>query len=220
MRTACVLLTTLFLAKAVSGQDGWRWRSGTFEFKALVDSIPYQEGDGFSLRVRWVDVTQEGRTLQRIVPPTECTFDHLFSKERVIVIEDVNFDGLKDIRLLSWHSIEFYPTYWYWMFNAGSNSFERDSTMDHIVNPTFDLGNRVVHSWWREGVTLFGNDEYEFDDEGRLILKWSEVVGQFPGEDYALLVRTVREYGELKEEKIQLSLDEMDQFTGPRRRPR
>ncbi|MBP6573927.1 MAG: hypothetical protein KA230_05725 [Flavobacteriales bacterium] len=190
------------------------------DLKVEVDSVPFEESEGVYLETLSVDVFKGDRFLQRIIPPANCTWDRFFPWPKVLMIEDVNFDGLEDIRLLSWHSIEFYPTYWYWMFNADSKSFERDSTMDEIVNPTFDHGDSVVHSWWREGVTVFGNEEYEFDEEGKLILVWSEVVGMMPGEDYALLVRTTLNNGELREEEIQLSEEEMEQYTGRRRRPR
>ncbi|MBK6775159.1 MAG: hypothetical protein IPG74_04685 [Flavobacteriales bacterium] len=220
MRIAGALLIIVLLAQAVSAQDDWRRRAGAFEFKALVDSIPYQNGDGYNLHVRGIDITRNDLFLQHIVPPPGCTFDPLFQNDKVMVVEDVNFDGAADLRLLSWHSIEHYRTYWYWLFNVRSGSFERDTVLDGIMNPEFDHTNKVIHSWWRQGFNLFANEEFEYDPSGTLQLMWSELVGPIPGEDHALLVRTMREHGELKEEEIQLSLDEMDQFTGPRRRPR
>ncbi|MBK9194628.1 MAG: hypothetical protein IPO17_06485 [Flavobacteriales bacterium] len=105
-----------------------------------------------------------------------------------MVVEDVNFDGAADLRLLSWHSIEHYRTYWYWLFNVRSGSFERDTVLDGIMNPGFDHGERSMHSWWR-GLNLFANEEFEYDPSGTLQLMWSELDARW--KDHALLVRTI-----------------------------
>jgi hypothetical protein len=102
---------------------------------------------------------------------------------KIFIIEDINFDGYKDIRLISWVSTNLQTTYWYWVYNVSEQRFQRITDLDEIMNPEFNLNTKTIHSWWRDGFFAFGHALYKWDlNKIILIAQEEEVWGLDPKE--------------------------------------
>lgn len=112
--------------------------------------------------------TDKSATVQKI--PDIAAKD--FGKENFI-IEDMNFDGYKDIRL-----VQFIPAapnipFYYWFYNPGKGAFIRNHELDEVTSPEFDQKSKLVRALWRDGCCVHGTDIYQFVN-GHFILAESE----------------------------------------------
>lgn len=90
--------------------------------------------------------------------------DDPLDSSAVFIVEDVNFDGQKDIRLISWLSNYNDKEYWYWIYNEEQGQFETDKNMIHFMNPEFDIEHQFVYTQWRVGVMEQGHSLYKWED--------------------------------------------------------
>ena len=81
-------------------------------------------------------------------------------KDAVFVVEDMNFDGLNDIRLM-----QFVPAapqcilayYCTGLAIKPSGKFQRAQKFDDITSPEFDRGKKLISSSWRGGWGDYGS---------------------------------------------------------------
>ena len=181
-----------------------------------VDSTTWESGKCCARRVAAIRVFVDNSLVQEIAPPDECLFEERWQQDQVFVVEDVNFDGHVDLRLLSWYSISDYTTFWYWLFDPRTERFVRDTAMDKIMNPSFDPLKKEVRSWWRIGFNEFGRSRHTWEKE-RSVLQWSEVMTTgFDGFDGPVyLDRTQRINGELVRKEILLKPEEIERYLTP-----
>lgn len=92
------------------------------------------------------------------------------------VVEDMNFDGYRDIRL-----VKFLPTgpnipYLYWMFEPQTQHFIFNSAFSdsEMTSPQFDNEKKQVLSTWREGCCRYGTNYYEIVDNKPLLVRQEE----------------------------------------------
>lgn len=95
-----------------------------------------------------------------------------FGQENFI-IEDMNFDGYKDIRL-----VQFIPAapnipFYYWLYDPGKGAFIRNHELDEVTSPEFDQKSKLVRALWRDGCCVHGTDIYRFVN-GRFLLSERE----------------------------------------------
>ena len=80
-----------------------------------------------------------------------------------VIIEDLNFDGIPDIRLMQFAPIEESITFFYWLYDSGQGQFIRSTQLEEqILSPTVDLENKQLVSQWRKKDGSYGADYFEF----------------------------------------------------------
>jgi hypothetical protein len=123
--------------------------------------------------VKSIDIyTKANNKISQTIIPDEYLIDW-FDSSKVCIIEDVNFDGHNDVRLLNWTSINLQTSYWYWIYNASSGQFQSDTTLEEYTNPYFDSTSKTFHTWWRIGFENYGHARYAWNN-GNLQLIASE----------------------------------------------
>jgi hypothetical protein len=113
--------------------------------------------------------------------------------------QDMNFDGYKDIGLISWWGATGNTGYTYWLFDPSKNIFVENSDLSSLSNPTPELQTKTIatHSVGGMAGCIYNNGTYKFDVKGKLILIRSEK------QDYDEASKSfVKTIGELKDGKI------------------
>lgn len=67
------------------------------------------------------------------------------NKGEKFIIEDMNFDGNNDIRLVN--SFDNF-TYYCWIYHPATGQFVEDTVLDKFVNPQFDQNQKLVYQNW------------------------------------------------------------------------
>lgn len=90
--------------------------------------------------------------------------------------QDMNFDGYKDIRLMSWWGATGNTGYTYWLFDPSKNIFVENTDLSSLSNPTPELQSKTIatHSVGGMAGCIYNNGTYKFDENGKLILIRSE----------------------------------------------
>jgi hypothetical protein len=88
-----------------------------------------------------------------------------------VVIEDMNFDGYYDFRL-----IEFIPAapnipYLYFFYDPVEKGFYRDTAFERITSPIFDQEKKQISSSWRGSPVTYGIDFYEVRNNKPFLFK-------------------------------------------------
>lgn len=113
--------------------------------------------------------------------------------------QDINFDGYKDIRLMSWWGATGNTGYTYWLFDPSKNIFVENTDLSSLSNPTPEFQTKTIatHSVGGMAGCIYNNETYKFDGDGKLILIRSEE--QDWVEESKSFIKTI---GELKDGKI------------------
>jgi hypothetical protein len=105
------------------------------------------------------------------------------------LVEDMNFDGRNDFRLLLSMSPGGNTSYAYWLYNASTKAFERSGAFeDSLVNVTFDKEKKLIKSYWSGG-TEYGNETYKLVKGKLAIVERSTVTPEESGTTH--YIRTV-----------------------------
>jgi hypothetical protein len=90
--------------------------------------------------------------------------------------EDMNFDGYKDIKLMSFWGVTGNTGYTYWLFNPSKNLFFEHKELSSLSNPAPDVGTKTIATHSVGGMVgcIYNNGTYKFDENDKLILIRSE----------------------------------------------
>jgi hypothetical protein len=91
---------------------------------------------------------------------------------KFFVAEDMNFDGYKDIKLMSFWGATGNTGYTYWLFDSSKNLFVENKDLSSLSNPKPDVGTKTIatHSVGGMAGCIYNNGTYKFDESGKLIL--------------------------------------------------
>ena len=129
--------------------------------------------------------------------------ERVFDTSYAFIIEDVNFDGQNDIRLISWTSIQSDKEYWYWLFNPKTGKFEKNSLLERFMNPEFDQELKTVYTRWRSGVYEYGQAIYKWQNNNCL-LEMEQVQYMNPSQElfYLDTYKRINGVGECQEKEM------------------
>ncbi|MBI4117830.1 MAG: hypothetical protein HY453_01995 [Parcubacteria group bacterium] len=93
--------------------------------------------------------------------------ENLFFEDDFVKIEDINFDGFGDIRLLSWVGSG-NRGYQYWIFDEKKKDFVLNTKLNGLSSPFADEKNKVVKTHHNLGMagSIFIDEVYHWMDEG------------------------------------------------------
>lgn len=101
--------------------------------------------------------------------------------EDLAVVEDMNFDGIPDIRLLDMMSPVGFPSFSYYIFQPGEKRFIIDTAyQNNLAYPNFDHEKEIIYSDWVSAID-YGTDIFKLED-GKLLLV--EQVMVYPEESH------------------------------------
>jgi hypothetical protein len=105
---------------------------------------------------------------------------------------DANFDGYRDVRLMSWWGVTGNTGYTWWLFNPHTGRFESCHDLDDLSNPVPHLADHTIstHSVGGMAGQIYQNAEYRWL-AGRLVLTRED--SQAPVKGSTKLRHVVRE---------------------------
>lgn len=89
-----------------------------------------------------------------------------------VILEDLNFDGVPDIRLMQYLPTDESIAYFYWLYDTAQEKYVRNQKLEtQVFSPSVDLENQLLVSQWRKIDGSFGADFYSFTSasEAKLI---------------------------------------------------
>jgi hypothetical protein len=89
-------------------------------------------------------------------------FEALVQENEQVIIEDMNFDGIADVRLLQFLPENENIPFFYWLFNPDKKKFERHKGLEKVTAPVFDTAQQLVLSQWTTPDSAQGTDIYTF----------------------------------------------------------
>ena len=92
------------------------------------------------------------------------------------IVEDVDFDGYKDIRILRSNLGVVNRSYRAWIFNRETNQFVYNEYISEIINLEIDHENQIIHSWERMSAGSSVNSRFRVVD-GNITRFFAERLG-------------------------------------------
>lgn len=109
--------------------------------------------------------------------------------EEAFQIEDMNFDGYLDFRL-----IEFLPMtpnipYLFWLFDPKAGEFVRNLELQKMTFPEFDANQKLIISSWKDQGNASGTDYYQWKENKPVLIR--QVLQEYS--DYGTYQQTLKE---------------------------
>jgi hypothetical protein len=175
------LLVVLLLLRSTPADAGTApaqvhtYESKDFTFALEVARKP--SFDGASLLCEPVSVTirrkADGQELQKL-PLKDIQHDCAVEPKSLLVVEDMNFDGHADFRVLNLLDARLQSTFDSWVYDAKRGRFEKDARFDGLTSPTFDAKSRTITSSLRVGPVNHTRQEFRLLKDGKLDLVFEE----------------------------------------------
>ncbi|MFK7947973.1 MAG: hypothetical protein AB8G11_10300 [Saprospiraceae bacterium] len=115
-------------------------------------------------------------------------FQAIVQENEQVIIEDLNFDGYADIRLLQYLPEDANIPFFYWLYNPSSKSYERNEALEIVRSPSIDDTNELILSQWGDGDSIQGTDYYQYSGSKLVIIK-QEVKENTDEESFVLTVK-------------------------------
>jgi len=181
MKTVITIIFVGLVCHQSFAQKSLTFNDKDFRFVLKIDSSQY----GCSVSKIEAYRQKENGLLQTITP-TENNHPCEASKTAFIV-EDMNFDGQVDFRLLEFLPAAANMPYLYWMYDPKTSQFKINTKLARITSPDFDKNTKVITSSWTDGCCRGGTDLYRYQS-GRLVLFDRRIAGvKEDGKEYSEL---------------------------------
>lgn len=135
-------------------QDILKFSDAEFEFCLK------KECEETNCKIPKIEVLKNGILKQTIIP-SENYFSHSFPTDQLFYLEDMNFDGKKDFRLMKFLPAGPNVPFLFWIYNPTNELFEINTDYDDITSPEFDYEKKEINSTWRDGCCKHGRDIYK-----------------------------------------------------------
>jgi hypothetical protein len=115
-----------------------------FSFEINYDSTKNRIGE-WNKYVRSVVIYRlsDHKKIQAVYPPEKFSFE---SYHVPITVEDMNFDGYSDFRVLDFVMMYGQSSYHFWLYNPKKERFEPDTSLARTFCATFDQKNKMIYS--------------------------------------------------------------------------
>lgn len=171
MKQLIILLSAIVLVSSCTSQSDEKQNEAAFDTSQVSDfnfeTIGELQENNTKL-VNQIKVSPKGKngvfqTLDGFVADVQANEE--------VIIEDLNFDGIPDIRLMQFAPIEESITFFYWLYDANQGKFIRNTELEEqVLSPAVDLENQQLISQWRKKDGSYGADYFEFSDTHKIKL--------------------------------------------------
>ncbi len=144
----------------------------------------YRTKDGYNYVAKSISISNDGELIQKI----ELTQDEVtgyptsYDENFGFTIEDMNFDGYMDFRIIKYVPIGPNISYCMWVWNLKTNQFDENYELEQIFAPVFDQDKKLISSFTRGSATDHYEDTYQYID-GKLTQIKSIATGYVNEED-------------------------------------
>ncbi len=164
-----------------------------FEFKMVGED----QEDNTKL-VSKIEIIRKG---QNAVVQVLEGFKAEVAKNEAVTFEDLNFDNLKDLRLMQFLPTDESIAYFYWIYDSEKERFIRNEELEkQVFSPSIDKENQWLVSQWRKNDGTFGSDAFRFTSAFDCKLVQSEKNIPYQDSMYKQVI-TLYENGDMKSTK-------------------
>jgi len=176
MRKWTVSWIFIFYSTASASQAKLTYSDKTFSFTLLVDSTLTSDSVNYDCTVKSIVVTRlrDSKPIQTIIPDENDPGCGL-PQDQIFIIEDINFDGYNDIRVLQFLPAAPNLPYYYWTYNPTTQQFQRQKALEEITSPEFDPTKKRIYSFWRSSCCDHGLSTYKYINGKPTLVEESEV---------------------------------------------
>lgn len=103
--------------------------------------------------------------LKQTIKPNENYFSKTIPNDQLFAIEDMNFDGNADFRLMKFLPAGPNIPFLFWIYNPTNERFEVNKNYGEITSPEFNYEKKQISSSWRDGCCRHGRDIYKLEKE-------------------------------------------------------
>lgn len=169
------ILSQLFSMHA-HAQKQWRLADSAFTFMLNIDSVRYNDSSGFYDMVKSIDIYKNGthEKVQTIIPPSDNSFENYLNPNQVFIIEDMNFDGRDDFRLLKMLDTRLQSNFYYWLYDPSKGFFEQDTVLEQLTNPVFNRKTKKIETSEEIGASDQEECVYHYSPKGKLVLEYQK----------------------------------------------
>lgn len=169
-------LIALFFSVPALCQRTINYRDKAFSFTLVIDSTLSGDSVNYDCVVKSVIVTRlkDNKQTQTIIPGENYPGCGL-PKEQLFILEDVNFDGYNDIRLLQFQPAAPNLPYYYWTYNPATQKFEPQKALEEITSPEFDHKKKLIYSFWRSSCCDHGQSTYKYINGKPVLVEETEI---------------------------------------------
>ena len=158
--------------------------TAAFDFKMI--------GEDKEENVQLVNSIQVIKKGQTAIHQTLKGFEAEVGKNEQVTIEDLNFDGQPDIRLMQFLPTDESIAYFYWLYDSSKDRYVRSSSLEeHVFSPDLDDENELIISQWRKKDGTFGSDYFKYVDA--IAVKLTKQEENIPFQD-TLYKKIIREF--------------------------
>ncbi len=145
-----------------------------FSFEIAYDSTKSHIGK-WAIFIKSVSIfyVTGHKKIQTVFPPEKYQFE---SYHIPLVVEDMNFDGYNDLRVLNFVPMYQCETYDYWLYVPSKKRFEKNKALEVTSNVKFDAVSKTITSHYRGGGPFDELNEIFTWDKNKLTLQYSEEV--------------------------------------------
>lgn len=119
------------------------------------------------------------------------------------IIEDMNFDGYNDFRLLAALGKRGNMSFYCWLYNPAKKQFEENLSLEEISAPYFDTTKKRIHEGWHEANGYGGYNVYKWiKNEAVCIYQHEDSVEYLDSDNPA----NKDEYGNTKVESVTITI--------------
>ncbi len=115
-------------------------------------------------------------------------FEAFVQENEQIVMEDLNFDGYGDIRLLQFLPEDASVPFFYWLYNPKTEKYVRNKKLEIVHSPSLDRKQALLLSQWGDGDSIQGTDFYQFRGHQIKLVK-QEIQQIIDDKHYALIFK-------------------------------
>lgn len=119
------------------------------------------------------------------------------------IIEDMNFDGYNDFRLLEIRGKRGNMAFYCWLYNPVKNQFEENISLEEISAPYFDTTKKRIHEGWHRASGYGGYNVYKWINNKAVCIFQKEDSVEFYDSDNPIYTD---EYGDTKVEFVTVTI--------------
>ncbi|RKZ78167.1 MAG: hypothetical protein DRR19_26890 [Candidatus Parabeggiatoa sp. nov. 1] len=159
----------------------WRWTYKSAIHPTLPEFVFKLVGEPTEpsvVKVKTIEIHRANESMPFQTLQTSAT--PIFNDNAVVgfELEDMNFDGYRDMRLMAFLSAGPNVPYLYWLFEPQTGQFVSNSAFAEITSPEFDAEKKQIISHWRDGAAHYGTDYYQVVDDKPILVRQKEEIYQ------------------------------------------
>lgn len=185
------LLLIVFGAKA---QHELIYKGSRFKYVLSLDSVLSGDSVNYNCVVRSIKIfrIRDEKAIQ-VIAPGDNYPDCGLPPDQLFIIEDMNFDGFEDIRLVQFIPASPNVPYYFWVYDVRRERFVQNKGLEEITSPVFDHKRKLITSFWRSGCCKHGSSRYKYINGHPTLIEESEVALD-PNDDskQVMTVKTLR----------------------------